>query len=208
MRKAAKTIYYNPVNDPEHVCGYKNVRWVENVSRGLRCVGFSDEINHNMIRHKGWYTYDDGDRGEEVFRGVVYQLPARGYTRQYVYGYADPNNDDCALLCFDIVTNKEEAARLADRFAEVLAEHERDYHRAWDAGRRYEDLKNEIQDMRRDALALGAEIRAARKMGANYPAICTALRGAMLDLVHRIRKARAERAELFRDYGRYAGFEG
>lgn len=197
--KKIKTIDYGPVNNT-HGC---NVRWVENVSRGLRLVGFADKIV--SINHNGWYIMDDGDFGD-TYRGVVYQLPARGGVAQYVYGYADPWNDDCALLCFIVETERNEAAHMADRLAEIFAEAERDYHRASDAGRRFEELDVEIKDMRKEALAIGAEMRAARKAEVQAPTICATLRAKVLSLYRHIQKAREKRAALLDDFGNCAGF--
>lgn len=197
-----KVVEYNPANK---LHGYENVRWVENVSCGLRLVGFADKIAH--LNHEGWWTRDDGDNNDEVYRGVVYQLPARNRTELYVFGYADPNNDGCALLCFgDITDDKEQAARNADRFAEIVAEHERDYHRAWDAGRRYEYLADKIKDLRKEALTISTEMRAARKAQVIAPTICATLRGQIMSLYLRIQHARKTRAELLADFGRCEGF--
>jgi hypothetical protein len=210
MKRKVKAIEFNPVNDPKRVHGYKNVRWIENASRGLRLVGFADEIarkeHSRAIEHKGWYTYDDGDP-REVLRGVVYQLPSRKGQTLYVYGYADPNNDDCALLCFEQEGDKMEAAKQADRFAEIFAEDERDYHRAWDAGRRCEDLDEEIKTMRKEALAIGAEMREAKRAKLEAPTICATLRSKVLSLYRSIQKARYERTDLFNTYGRCEGFQ-
>jgi hypothetical protein len=215
MRKRTppKSIEYNPVIDPKHMHGYLQVRWVENASCGLRLVGYADEItkaegNWRSIDHKGWYITEDGCGGE-TYRGIVYQLPSRGEP-QYVYGYADPNNDDCALLCFDVETDKMDAARAADLFAEIFAREARDYDRAWQAGRRYEDLAEEVKTTRKEALALCAEIREARKTGVqspqSTPSICAALRDKVLSLYRSIQKMREERAKLLDDYGRQLGF--
>ncbi len=200
--KKKKQIEFNPAHTSH---GYRNVRWVENVSCGLRLVGFADKIAG--LRHQGWFTEDNGDNGE-VFRGVVYQLPAHGSEGTcYVYGYADPNNDDCALLCFDIIGDKEDAARAADRFAELCAESERDYNRAWQAGLHYSDLGDEIKTMRTKALALGAEMRAAKKTGIYAPTICAALRGEIASIYRRIQKAYKERKELLASYRDEAAFK-
>ncbi len=197
-----KCIDYAPVNDPKRMHGYRNVRWVENVSRGMRLVGFADKIIR--LDHRGWYT--DEEFQDETYRGVVYQLPARDRECQYVYGYADPNNEGCALLSFDFESSKEDAARNADRFAEIFAEHERDYQRAWGAGRRYDDLAEEIKDMREEALAIGAEMRAAKRTVENAPRICATLRAEILKLYRSIQRVRKERAELLANYGRQEGF--
>lgn len=195
-----KHIVYNPACKTH---GYENVRWVENVNYGLRLVGFADDIVG--LRHKGWFTDDDGGN-DEIYRGIVYQLPGRDLTEQYVYGYADPDNEGCALVCFDITTDKDEAARRADNFAERCAEYARDYNRTWQAGRRYRDLDDEIKDTRRKALALGAEMHEARKVKLNAPMICATLRERFLSLYKSIQKMREERAELLDSYGQHEGF--
>lgn len=207
-----KQIEYNPVCEPSRMHGYTNVRFVENVSEGLRLVGFADEIARSegyprSIDHRGWYTQDDGWNGE-VYRGVVYQLSARDGKPQFAYGYADPNNDGCALLCFDLdVKDKLEAARYADDFARIFAEEERDYQRAWQAGRDYEDLGEKVAEMRSEALAIAAEMREAKaKIEGGMPAICATLRGKILSLYRSIQKARKERKELLDNYGREPGF--
>ena len=203
MRNKTKSVVYGPAIS-ERAHGFKNVRWVENVSYGLRLVDFADKIIR--LSHRGWFTEDDGDNGE-VYRGIVYQLPARDGEEQFVYGYADPNNDDCALLSFDIETDKEDAARYADDFAERFAEEARDFSRTWAAGRRYRDLDAEIKEMRKEALDIGQEMRAASKVLGNKPlTICAALRQQILSLYRRIQRARKERAELLNTYGRLDGF--
>ncbi len=199
-----KTIEFNPVCDPQAMHGYRNVRWIENASCGLRLVGFADEIGR--LNHKGWYTEDDGDSGE-VYRGIVYQLPSRKGKTLFVYGYADPNNDDCALLSFDPEETKEEAARAADRFAEIFADNEREYQRAWQAGRRYEDLDESVKDMRSEALHICAEIRQSRRLATSAPTICRVLRDKVHSLYRQIQKARKERKTLLDDYGRQPGFQ-
>lgn len=144
MERKIKNVEYNPASEMH---GYKNVRFVENVSKGLRFVGFADEIARSegsrAIDHNGWYTDDVFQ--DETYRGVVYQLPSHGKGGTcFVYGYADPNNDDCALLAFDVTGDKLEAAKQADRFAEIFAEHEREYQEAWHAGRRCDDLSRRL----------------------------------------------------------------
>lgn len=205
-----KVIEYNPIIEPERAHGYRNVRWVENVSRGLRLVGFADEIAESedrwrAINHTGWYTDDDGDF--EKYRGVVYQLPSHGDEKEcYVYGYADPWNEDCALLAFDILGDKMEAARCADGFAERFAEEAREYNEAWRAGRRCEDIAEEVATMRKEALALAEEMRTAKRASLAVPTICDVLRAKVRSLYRQIHKARKERDELIDNYGKQPGF--
>src|SRR5690606_9843007 len=67
-------------------------RWCEDTKdAGLRFVGFADELAPRAIMHKGWYANLDGSG--EVYRGAVWQLPARGGQCIYVAGFPDPNNE-------------------------------------------------------------------------------------------------------------------
>lgn len=195
---APKVIEYNPRFGAH---GYSHVRWVENASRGLRLVGYCDDITRSIC-HTGWFTDDDQT---EKYRGVVYQLPSRGEPL-YAYGYADPDNEDCALLCFDGENDKEDAARAADRFAEIFAEHERDYREAWQAGRRVEAINEEIVESRTNVLKIGAEMREGRKAGLYLPTACEALRRDVARAYRFIQKLRKERDELIDTFGQRPGF--
>lgn len=181
--------------------GYDHVRWVEHAADGLRLVGFADKIVG--LRHMGWYTDEDGYG--DTYRGVVYQLPSGGDGERFAYGYADPCNDGAALLCFDLEGSKEDAARAADQFAEIFAEEAREYSTAWGAGRRYEDLGEEIKEARKEALAIGAEMRANKSVQA--PASCNVLREKIISLYHQIKRARKEREDLIDSYGKHPGWE-
>src|SRR5690554_4252161 len=76
-------------------------RWCEDTAAaGLRFVGFADElVQFGAIDHKGWYTDPDGFG--EVYRGAVWQLPARNGQCLYVAGFVDPCNEGAALIDFD-----------------------------------------------------------------------------------------------------------
>lgn len=134
-----KTIDYNPPNEDGR-------RWVDHPEDGLRFVGYADDLVER-IRHKGWYTMDDGEDGE-VCRGVVYQLPSRGDGPIYVHGHQNSIDTSGASLCFrfnDFCDDKKDAARMADDDAEMHAEEQRDYNRAWRAGRNVEEKWDEAQ---------------------------------------------------------------
>lgn len=185
--------------------GYKHVRFVEQPEAGLRFVDFADKIVN--LRRTGWYTEDGGTNGEK-FRGVVYRLPAgRGFVPGYVHvGCSD---EDGAILAFDdIAYSSVEAARAADRFAEISAEHERDYHRAWQAGARYVSLGELIAAARDEAREIGAELRAAAKLVSDkpLPRLCATLRERVFVLRRQITEMRKGRKELLADYGREPGF--
>ncbi len=142
-----KSIFYSREFTPSWSIGRK-FRWIENYTYGLRFVGYADEIYY-YIRHRGWFTRDDGWDGE-VLRGIVVQLPARHGREQYLAGYDDPNNDGCGCFEMDIYDDKDEAAKAADHTAESFADRERDYNRAWDAVQLAEDTlgqsRQDVQD--------------------------------------------------------------
>ena len=195
----SRAIYYNPKSTRG------NYRWIENAGRGLRLVGFADEI-YRGIDHKGWYTREDDM--DETLRGIVYQLPARHGVEQYVHGYADPCNEGAAYLCFDLDDDKEQAARNADRVAEIFAEEQRDYNAAWDAGNRATELEREAAEQRAHILSLREEIKDARAVSRDtMPTICATLRAEIVGAYHKIQKLRKERDHLRDDYGRSEGFE-
>jgi len=194
-------ILFNP---PHSSHGDKHVRWIENAAAGLRLTGYADEICRS-IDHTGWYTDDEGFL--ETLRGIVYQLPSRKGELRFAYGYADPNNAGAALLCFDPCDDKEDAARWADRFAQIHAEEERDYQRAWQAGRYYDDLAEEISTTRKACLELIREAKAGCKSLTNLPAIKATIRDRIESYVDTIREAREKRAELFDAEGHHPGFK-
>lgn len=158
-------------------------RWMEsNETECMRFVGYSDEIVKS-IDHNGWYC---GDYQDEVMRGVVYQLPARNGSEQYLHGYADPCNEGAAFLCVTLTDNKEEAARWADSMAENAAEEAREYDAKERAELDISESKEEIARLRKATIALIAEAKGHKFA----PAICDAIKS-------QVRKMLADRSEEF-----------
>ena len=62
--------------------------------------------------------------------------------------------------------------------------------------------------MRREALAIGEEMRGAKRAGLDAPTICATLRAKVRSLYREIQKARKERAELIDNYGKHPSFAG
>ncbi len=158
--KSPCNIEYNPQSK-------SGARWIENVSNGLRFTGFCDEIN-TRIDHKGWFC---DDHQGEVMRGAVYQLPARKGKTLYVAAYADPYNDDCALVSFETYAEKEDAARAANYMAEKAAEESREHNEAYYAGQSYAENLDTSKEARAAFLALRKDMKGKT---ASAP-ICTAL---------------------------------
>lgn len=118
--------------------------WIEDTDAvGLRPYNAAHEIVR--LGHTGWYTDDEGYR-EEIYAGFVWRLPGKDRKERLIAGYKDPNNDGAAFVSLCIYDNGRDAAYAADKIAERHAKEAREYNRAWDAGRRYADLKSEIVD--------------------------------------------------------------
>lgn len=175
-------------------------RWCEDtVDAGLRFVGFADELAPRAIQHKGWYTDPDGFG--EVYRGAVWQLPARNGECLYVAGLPDPYSEGAALIDFDPIYGEPNdaglglyAAHRADDIARVHAEREREYQEKWQAAQHVRSLLEDICDARRQHTAL---IRAIWT-GERDDATGARLRAACRDSV---RRARREIADILAAYG-------
>lgn len=203
--------------------GSTRMLWIERpASFGLRFVGHADEISKS-VDHKGWYLDDDGT-GATV-RGVVYQIPGKGRAPRFLSGYADPHNDGPVCLDFGTIWEGEaptlytpswggsywtytdnpadhdgarDAAREADRLAERYAEDERDYRRAWEAGRLYAEATDDIATERRELLSLMLEFRRIRVLTPmpDAPRLCATVRAAIAKRLARIVKLRGKREAL------------
>lgn len=197
----------NPLHDSD---GYKMCAWIEDTS-AMRRVGTAQEISRRndsrAVDHMGWYL---DDWQEETAVPVVYQLPARNGAPFFAYGYDDWNNNGAAFLCFaNDASDDLEAARYADGLTESMAERERDYRRAWEAGNKFVSLADDIKEARVVIRQLAAELRQWHAQGffRADSAICCTLREAIERRFSAINEAREERETLFRDYGRDSGFQ-
>lgn len=191
-------------------------RFVENPAAiGARFVAWADELAPRAIQHSGWYVDEDGSFSP--LRAAVYQLPARDGRALYLAGIPDGENaadyppaHQPTRLCVSTLFHGEnggadgcvdddarDAALFGDSCAELMAEKERDYSAAYNAGARYADAGAEIAEERKGALALAAELRKARRAGAaDYPAICAKIRADIAGAWRRIGALREKRAEL------------
>lgn len=180
---------------------YDRMTWFESPGEYMRFVGFADDIL--PLRHKGWFTSEFQD---ETLRGVVYQLPTHKGQLQFMYGFADPNIEGSAALSLELAHDKEDAARFADRVAEIAAEKERDYNEAWQAGSEWRDLGDTIAATRRACLALLKDAKAACDKLTDYHAIRATIRHQVQSYLSDIRNARDKREALFTSYGSHDGF--
>lgn len=205
-------------------------RWYENPEAcGFRFVGWADELG--ACDHTGWYDSPEGDR--ETYRGAVYQLPSRGNKRAlFVAGYrhgsvnqkrhwvdacgsdtypaviefrtlADAYEGDGLDSSYHKDSGAVDAARRADRLAEIVAETEREYQEAWSLGALYADLDQQAKDERKHALALAKEFRLANRELAKHPltleATCKHLRDSIVSGFAAVRELRKERDKIIAD---------
>lgn len=150
-------------------CGNDGLAFVEEGECGFRFVGASGKILSNL-RHRGWYV--DNQHGETTM-GVVYRLPHG----RFVAGASDPWNCDKRgegpfLLENSVFDCPEEAARRADRIAELYAERLREDDLKFQAEREIEDAKEEISGLRESIRELISGIRESSLA----PSVCNQLR--------------------------------
>lgn len=98
--------------------------------------------------------------------------------------------------CQDIEneSTRDGAAIDADRFAERAAERQREYHEAWHAGQVWQQAGEDVQRLRREALAILRERRAVQ--GVDAPTLCGVIRSRVESILEKIREAREERESL------------
>jgi len=213
----------SPVAGAPFMVGSTAMRYVEKPeSAGFRLVGNADDIAPRAVQHRGWFLYDEGDP-DETARGVVYRLPSKGGRARYVAGYQLSYEDDAAALNLNYVftgdqfggeDDARDAAMHADGLAQTIAEQERDYHRAWQAGSLWSDLGERIGELRRGIIAAVQQFREARKtlqpdgraswtgietgkaMSGRFDALCAIIRSDIADDLAELRKARRQREEL------------
>lgn len=178
--------------------GYRRTftRWHECPESFARFRGLA----HKLVRlgHTGWFTDEDGGNGE-LARGVVYLLPHG----RLIAGVVDPFNSDKdgqGPCIFDVdergnltlYDDEQEAARAADRLAELYAESEREHDARFQRERQLEEQRDEAQQeldsKRQDVRALLAEIRDSRLS----PGLCERLRA-------QVKRDRSRMHSLFQD---------
>ena len=175
--------HYPDANKTHAAHGESRMRFIENPSAlGLRLVGLAHVVAaanvaylRPVVDHTGWYL---DPHGHEHVCGVVYRMSGKGGRGRYLVGYADPWNcdkDGCgpALLSLDPMIGDpvhsdleydpvlRDAARRADEIAGRMAEEERDYQTALEAGR---DARQAGRTMRETGACYVRALRACRMM--------------------------------------------
>lgn len=184
-------------NHPETVAKYSHLRgayFCDNFDN-FRVVGDGEEISRQehsrAVDNHGWYMDSFQD---DVAVPVVVQIPARNREPQYIPGIRFTGQDGYIVypLARDRETDKLEAARAADHYAEQYAEEAREDNAKYQAEQDIEDLKEQIEDAKTKIIALFTEFRKARKLGvaSEFPTLCATIRQQIRSERHSIDKAR------------------
>jgi hypothetical protein len=206
-RKVAKDGRYGSYSPGGIGAGFKVgsslCRWIDSPEDyGLREAGRADSLCRS-IKHTGWYLSEDNETGETAF-GVVFRLPARKGQSIFVAGYRTSYDDSGAAVCFESTEDETQAAQWSDHIAEILAEKERDYNTAWQAGSRYSGYGSDISAIRQDILALCKDIK---ESGRSFrSAVCKTLRESISSKLQEIDRLRRKRAQLLETYSHNDGF--
>lgn len=152
------------------------LRWIESPGDGgLREVWRADA---------GLVMWGPLATGEE-FKGVVYLLTGRKGMSQMVAGYLDPNNDGPAAVCLDETfcgnadgsymdsDGFQDAKHSAEEIARIACEADYAFQEQDAREQEVAELKQTIEDCRKERRTL---MRSIRAMGDMPPAICAALR--------------------------------
>jgi len=171
------------------------------------------------LNHTGWYTNPFGEAfkdGSGLCHGVVARLAGGGPAR-FVAGYrmGDHDDDDAGTFAMralyvatssdesDIEQASQDAARVANELACMLAQLESEYQAAWHAGQEYSQEGETIATARAAARAILSERRELIRangsggvFGSGWPAMCDAIRAQVTAHCDTIRTARERRAKL------------
>jgi hypothetical protein len=114
--KANTSYYVSPAPNSDGTSFYLD----SDFAPGLRWQ-WCDEVAGTRIDHTGWWTDEFGDG--DTIRGIVMRLPhGRGFLAGHSMG-----ESMASTVEYRVYDDECEAARAADRLAEIYAEAERDY---------------------------------------------------------------------------------
>ena len=148
--------------------------YVDSLKLGWRECGDSHDIVR--LRHNGWYA-DNDQNG--LLKGCVLQLPSRNGEPRYVPATYCTEWDGATIYMGEIGPDKEQAARYADRNAEIEAESSREFYAKDEAEQQIVQKREEIHELNKEALELLREIK-----GQTFtPAVCGALKSTLQALL-------------------------
>ena len=150
---------------------------------GWRVTGDASDVlrNAGAWRAAGdcnWYA--DNDHSETI-KSAVLQLPSRDGSPVYIPATYCTAWDGATCYPLDRYDTPEDAARAAAGYAETEAAESRDYYAKDRAEQDISEAREEIHRINVQALALAREIKQQGR--AFSPAICSALRGQLLEFI-------------------------
>ena len=192
-KNISHAVYYSQPT-PRNVKDSTNVFYFESdFSPGLRWT-WCDEVEGTRIDHKGWYC---DDSQSEVMRGFVMRLPnEKGFLAGCTIG------EGCvAYLDLEPHSSEREAAHVADRMAESIADE-------WKREEEKENASQRVEECRERIAEIKVEIKAAlveRKQvkGLNTPTLCGMLTHAVHSLIKERKSLKKEILALEQTYGGY-----
>jgi hypothetical protein len=151
---------------------------------GWRMTGDASDILRNAgswraAEECNWYADNDHDA---VIKSAVLQLPARGGLARYIPATYCTDWDGATCYPLDWYDTPEEAARAAASYAQTEAEESREYYAKDRAEQDIIEAREEIHRINKEALALAREIKQQGR--AFSPAICSALRGSLMEYLN------------------------
>lgn len=173
---------------------------------GWRQVGTAEEVSRKegsrRVEHSGWFV---DSFYQETVQGFVLQMPGRSGCPQYVAAVQWSDRDGVTIWPNRIAESALDAATWADRKAELIAEDEREYSAAYEAGRRYAERMQEARDARKERRTLAKALKAQRVAAiaaglAPSPLVCDALREKLDSLYTADREAYDKAAELLSEH--------
>ena len=147
----------------EFKIGSFRARWCENLSAYFREHGPADKVIR--LNHKGWFIDNLQD---ETIRGAVYRLPPG----KFLAVAMDPWNEGAGMIENCVYDCEKDAARNADRIAEIYAENARQDDAKFQAEVQIENAKELIANARETVRELIAGIRQSNLA----PRICAQLK--------------------------------
>ena len=166
-------------------------------SAPFRYVGSFADIVSSRNGHTGYYCDNEYGDARGTQRGHVLQLTGRDHKPCYIPATDNTQSYGVTLYPLDQYDTAADAARAADGYAERVAESEREYDYAWQAGNRYADVMQEQADIRTDIIETVRDLRAMRTTAIEADADKPALRRLCAKLRAEVVHNRAKVAELW-----------
>jgi hypothetical protein len=191
-RAAARRRYQKPGiwNPPSIDDRGRAWRWLESVNGSgliVVCENATKRANRDTT---GYYTRSDG--GDPIHGVVLATRNEESPKARFFAAISDYDNPGAYRILWEAEDSLDDAIRTADHIAGESAEEARDYDAAHTAGRAWADFGEGIKTLRKEALAILKDRKAAH----GSPILCAVIREKVESLVSEIADMRKRRARL------------